>query len=519
MDVDGMDVDGMDFCAENVAEAMTAKQNRTKQLHENYLKRKIAATRNSVEVSDVNEDSDDEVVDLNPVETSRQKRTQQWHDAYERRKTAKEANDANTSSSSGNGVGVNADAERFLKDYDARTQFWECGVCGTDEGLVNLQPLDDATMAIIETSDLPVLHSMVIDSLKRSGKVHDAYQQSMQEEFNEYGVLKNARHVCNSCLGTLKKGYTIRMKAADKSKSSTSATSANDTHVTKNGSGSNISSTSSSSSNDQNGNGLQTIEKDLNTLHLRECGFIQGEEGKDEEQEEEEANEEEDDVGIIHNEGNAASANVWTDEMDAALKNMKTTVPATAYIRGLYPGIIPKELRDLRVVEASMISIFNPITKLKLHNGKGMSYKYYHGNAHTYTIVNDLTTVASHLPWIPSLNTFAILKYKNEVCVKELKYRPAKVRAALMWLKEHNPLYKDIILQFPEEWEDMGIDDELEPESMEIDEAEEEEMRNAKGTEKEQTPIENTSASVACATGENGNAVLDMEGKHRYIIK
>lgn len=158
---------------------------------------------------------------------------------------------------------------------------------------------------------------------------------------------------------------------------------------------------------------------------------------------------------------------------------MKWSVPRTAYIRGLYPGIIPDELKDLRVVEMSMISIYNPVTRLKL-NSKGMQYKYFHGHAHSYTIVNDLTAVAARLPWLPSINTYAILKYKNDVCVKELRYRPGVVRKALTWLKKYNHLYGDVHIAYPEDWDSLDADAEIEPESMIIDTIEEEEINRAK---------------------------------------
>lgn len=147
-------------------------------------------------------------------------------------------------------------------------------------------------------------------------------------------------------------------------------------------------------------------------------------------------------------------------------------VPSTAYLCGLYPGIVPLELRDLRTVEMSMISLYNPITRLRL-NCKGVSYKYFHGHANTYTIVNDVTKVASALPLLPSVHTFAILKYTNDVCVRELKYRPGVVRRALTWLKANNHLYKDVPVHYPEEWSALDMNSEIEPECMIIDEEEE----------------------------------------------
>jgi hypothetical protein len=134
----------------------------------------------------------------------------------------------------------------------------------------------------------------------------------------------------------------------------------------------------------------------------------------------------------------------------------KTKVPERAYLNGLFPGEIPKELMNLTKVEISMISIFNCITKISYKNSK-----YAIKVAKTYTIVNDLTRIASQLPHMPSLNDFAIMKYVNDdVKDKELKYRPKRVFEALQWLKKNNRLYKDIDIIYPKGW-DNELDEEL----------------------------------------------------------
>eukprot|EP01032_Pedospumella_encystans_P012139 gene12139-14066_t len=148
-------------------------------------------------------------------------------------------------------------------------------------------------------------------------------------------------------------------------------------------------------------------------------------------------------------------------------------VPTAAYLQGLYPGVIPPELADLRTVELSMVSIYNPITRLQL-NCKGVTYKYFHGKANAYTIVNDVTNVASVLPQLPNVQTLAILRYTNDVCTKDLKYRPGMVKRALEWLKRNNHLYKDIVVQYPEDWSSVNDTHEVEPDSLVMDEEEKE---------------------------------------------
>lgn len=148
-------------------------------------------------------------------------------------------------------------------------------------------------------------------------------------------------------------------------------------------------------------------------------------------------------------------------------------VPTAAYLQGLYPGVIPPELADLRTVELSMVSIYNPITRLQL-NCKGVTYKYFHGKANAYTIVNDVTNVASVLPQLPNVQTLAILRYTNDVCTKDLKYRPGMVKRALEWLKRNNHLYKDIVVQYPDDWSSVNDTHEVEPDSLVMDEEEKE---------------------------------------------
>lgn len=306
------------------------------------------------------------------------------------------------------GNDVNVDAERFRTAFDAATKFHVCAVCGTDECLENLRELNTECVAMVEASNLPVLYSTVVNSLRGGDALYDEYVRNIETEFNSNGLLRDARYLCIDCAAVLKKGRTAKKTRAASSNGSSSSS-----------------------------------------------GMV----GDDEF------------VDVVDS---AAHTDATTLANQAA--NVPVNVPRTAFLLGLYPGIIPAELRDLRQVEISMISIYNPVTRIKL-NSKGMSFKYFHGSAHTYTVVNDVSAVASHLPWVPNINTLAILKYKSEVCVKELKYRPYVVRRALTWLKEHNHLYKSVSIEYPREWAGMNEECELEPESMVVDEMEEETVR------------------------------------------
>lgn len=298
---------------------------------------------------------------------------------------------------------VNIDAERFRTAFDLATQFYVCAVCGTDDSMENLRELNIECVSMVEASNLPVLYSTVMNSLRGGTSLYDEYLRNMETEFHCNGLLRDSHYICLDCAAVLKRG-----KIAVKKKSA------------------------------HNEGPRGTMD------------FVGGEDDE-----------------FIEVVGVSDTSNLLNQAM-----NIPVNVPRTALLLGLYPGIVPEELRDLRQVEISMISIYNPVTRIKL-NSKGMSFKYFHGSAHTYTVVNDVSAVAVHLPWVPSINTLAVLKYKNEVCVKELKYRPHVVRRALTWLKEHNHLYKNISIQYPEEWVALNKECELEPECMVIDEVEE----------------------------------------------
>lgn len=334
---------------------------------------------------------------------------------------------------------VNADAEKFLNEYNRRTRFWPCAVCGADEGLVNLKPIDSDVQSVVEKSDLPGLYTECVSSTQRMGALSYGYRCCIQNEFHSTGLLKNAQHICTECLKVLKRGKYV--EAASVAKSS----------------------------------GVQ-------------CGC---------------------DEDVVSDDGSTAESDDEEDEPVVFRPVPKWNIPSTALLRGLYPGIVPIELKGLRTIEVSMISIYNPVTRLKL-NSKGMSYKYYHGSAHTYNIVNDLTRVASQLPWLPTINSYAVLKYKNDVCVKELKYRPAIVKRALTWLKNNNHLYKDIAINYPPEWNTFSVEHEVEPETMVL-EATEEELAQTAGVESN-----SNDSNVHSATDENGN-INESYGKKSAI--
>jgi hypothetical protein len=113
----------------------------------------------------------------------------------------------------------------------------------------------------------------------------------------------------------------------------------------------------------------------------------------------------------------------------------------------LFPGSVPRELRDFNNLEISMISIHSSIPKnFTLRGGEN----YIVNGALIYTVVNDVTTVAMKLPRMPTVETIAIMLYEGGQ-----KSREYFVTQALTWLVMNNHLCSSIKLEFPldEDWD------------------------------------------------------------------
>ncbi len=113
-------------------------------------------------------------------------------------------------------------------------------------------------------------------------------------------------------------------------------------------------------------------------------------------------------------------------------------IPPHALVNGLFQGAIPNELQGLTKVEMSMISIYTNCTRIVLNTG------HYHAKPTVYTIItDDFVELCDILPRIPNHHQFAILRHHKAEYMQEFRYRPAKVRAALGWLRQNNHLYSD----------------------------------------------------------------------------
>ena len=139
----------------------------------------------------------------------------------------------------------------------------------------------------------------------------------------------------------------------------------------------------------------------------------------------------------------SAQQKVWICKTcDYTLKRGK--MPAQAKANKLVLEDVPAELLDLNPMEVRLISLRIPFMKVvALPCGKQGSI---HGPA--VNVPTDLHPVCNLLPRLPSQTQVVPMKLKRKLCYKGhymFQYiQPAKVMAALEWLKRNNPLYHNI---------------------------------------------------------------------------
>jgi hypothetical protein len=133
-------------------------------------------------------------------------------------------------------------------------------------------------------------------------------------------------------------------------------------------------------------------------------------------------------------------------------------MPAQAKANNLGLDDVPAVLTDLNPMEVRLISLRIPFMKMvALPCGKQRAI---HGPA--VNVPTDLHPVCDLLPRLPSETQIVPMKLKRRLSYKGhymYEYvRPARVMAALEWLKENNPLYSTI--EINSDWqEDSARDD------------------------------------------------------------
>ncbi|XP_035687700.1 uncharacterized protein LOC118423592 [Branchiostoma floridae] len=122
----------------------------------------------------------------------------------------------------------------------------------------------------------------------------------------------------------------------------------------------------------------------------------------------------------------------------------KGELPVQSWDNGLDLDPVPPELEDLRSLELRLISQRIPFMKL-VGLPKG-GQKSIHGSA--VNVPSKLQSVMSLLPRLPATAEVVPLKLKRKLIYKGHHMyefiRPSRVTEAIKWLKQNNPLYKDV---------------------------------------------------------------------------
>jgi hypothetical protein len=100
---------------------------------------------------------------------------------------------------------INVDARNFEKAIEQTMVFHTCAICGTDDGLVNLVPLQQCKDQIARSA-IPQLFTELTKPLTLSNatKYETNFANAVSSEL-PHGLLLGARHVCKECLKQLPK--------------------------------------------------------------------------------------------------------------------------------------------------------------------------------------------------------------------------------------------------------------------------------------------------------------------------
>ena len=141
-------------------------------------------------------------------------------------------------------------------------------------------------------------------------------------------------------------------------------------------------------------------------------------------------------------------------------KLKQKSIPKNALANGLDVGDVPDQLQGLSYQEQRMISIYVCCTTIvRMERSNTSQAGTIGGIAY---VMNDLTSYCNTLPRPPSnldivyiRTTRALMEGTNPmVGIRTYEIRPYRIQNALIWLKTHNPLYFNIILDFTllQEW-------------------------------------------------------------------
>ena len=102
---------------------------------------------------------------------------------------------------------------------------------------------------------------------------------------------------------------------------------------------------------------------------------------------------------------------------------------------------------NLTRYEKGMTAEYIFLTNIRLHGGTYTRT----GTAKNYTLINDLTRIVKSLPYTPSYDEFAVLRYYKQDVPVDHRYRPRVVAEALVWLQNNNRIriHNPSILDMP----------------------------------------------------------------------
>lgn len=122
-------------------------------------------------------------------------------------------------------------------------------------------------------------------------------------------------------------------------------------------------------------------------------------------------------------------------------------VPAFALVNGFDFGVVPEELKHLTAIEQRMISLIVPFVTVKpnpIPGGQPLS------KGHVINFRQDVSAIARKLPRPP--NDIGVLLVRSHPSAPKQFTAPVsvvRVRAALLWLKQNNPLYSTVEIDEP----------------------------------------------------------------------
>lgn len=120
------------------------------------------------------------------------------------------------------------------------------------------------------------------------------------------------------------------------------------------------------------------------------------------------------------------------------------------------PGKLPSELCDMTIIEQQLISKITPCINVHLLKHGGVA-----SSGHCMTFPQEVNQPSQILPRLPKdIKILKVRKRGKNDTSKEFTVRRFKVQNALLWLKQNNPVYSDIIIS-QDRLELLPIDDEM----------------------------------------------------------